>query len=176
MAVLIDNVGRICVDSINNFLNPVLVGRFIVSNAGKEFIKNKLTSDNINLLFQYLPPDMEKFCSDKKLIKTKASMFKKSAQDSDQKRSDASEKPHINEGNEVHFIFAGGYIFCFNINDQHYSLVVQEGDWIYIASGVEHWIKPTEDGYLLIASYHSEPFDTFHKKVKYTDLEDRAFI
>lgn len=178
MSVLINTVGDVFVnnDLINKLLNPVLVGSFDISDVAKEFVKNKLDSQNTDQLFLCVPTKMQKFCSEKKLIKTRASIFKSATQSSDQKRSDASEKPHINEGNEIHFIFAGSYIFYFNINDQHYSLIVQEGDWVYIAADVEHWIKSTEDNYLVIASYHSESFDIFHTKVKYTDTKSKAFI
>lgn len=178
MSILINGKGLIYVDNvnINKFLAPILVGRFSISREAREFIKSTLKSQNADQLFRFIPNDMQKFCSEKDLIKTKASIFTKAAQSSDQKRSDASETPHINEGNEIHFIFAGSYIFYFSINDCHYSLIVQEGDWVYIAAGVEHWIKSTEDNYLVIASYHSEPFDAFHAKVKYTTTKSKSFI
>ena len=178
MSVLIDNRGRVYVETahVNRFLAPLLVGRFALPSEANEFIKNNLKPQNADQLFRFIPSDMDKFCHEKGLIKTRASIFKKAAQVADQKRSDASEKPHINEGNEIHFIFAGSYIFYFNINNHHYSLIVQKGDWVYIPKDIEHWIKSTEDNYLVIASYHSEPFDIFHTKVNYTDTKSKTFI
>jgi cupin superfamily acireductone dioxygenase involved in methionine salvage len=114
---------------------------------------------------------MDQFCRQKKkLIPTKASVFKEAP------RSVTSQMPHINEGDEIHFFFDGSYVMYFNVNGQHYSLIVQAGDWLYIPAGVEHWIKPTEDQYLVIVSYHCEPYDVFHTKVTYTDTQSKAFV
>jgi quercetin dioxygenase-like cupin family protein len=55
-------------------------------------------------------------------------------------------------------------------------LIVQAGDWLYIPEDVEHWIKETEDHYLIIVSYHSEQFEAFHSKVKYTNTKSRAYL
>lgn len=76
----------------------------------------------------------------------------------------------------MHFFFDGSYLIYFNIEDQHFSLVVQKGDWLFIPADIEHWIKGTEDHYLVIVSYHSEPFEVFHSKVKYTDTKSRAYL
>ena len=178
MCVLIDSNGKIFAteDSINQILSPVQVGIFSIFNEAKDFIKTEMNEGNANKLFDFIPQDMLIFCQEKKLIQTKASVFKKSAEQLSQSRSDASQTPHINSGNEIHFFFGGSYIIYFNIKGQHYSLIVQAGDWLYIPADVEHWIKETEDHYLVIVSYHSEPFEIFHSKVKYTTTKSQAFV
>lgn len=109
---------------------------------------------------------MQALCQDKKLLPTKASIFNNQTVESSKSRSDNSQIPHINSGDEIHFFFDGSYIIYFNINNQYFSLVVQPGDWLSIPADIEHWIKETGDHYLIIISYHSEPFEEFHSKVK----------
>jgi mannose-6-phosphate isomerase-like protein (cupin superfamily) len=140
------------------------------------FIDNDLTDHNANWLFNYVPKGMLEFCEDQKLIPTKASIFKEHPQDASQTRPSASQTPHINAGNEVHFFFADSHIIYFNIHGEHLSLIVQSGDWLLIPANIEHWIKATADHYLVIASYHSEPFDLLHSKVKYTTTKSQAFL
>jgi mannose-6-phosphate isomerase-like protein (cupin superfamily) len=178
MCILIDSNGKIFANeaSINRILSPVQVGNFSICNEAKNFIKAEMNEGNANRLFDFIPQDMLIFCQEKKLIQTKASVFKKSAEQLSQSRSDASQTPHINSGNEIHFFFDGSYIIYFNIKGQHHSLIVQAGDWLYIPADVEHWIKETEDHYLVIVSYHSEPFEIFHSKVKYTTTKSQAFL
>ena len=178
MSILIDVSGKILTKEriVNQLLAPVQVGKFVISEEATKFIENELNEHNANQLFQFIPKDMHAFCQDKKLIPTKASIFKKQAGDVSQSRSEASQTPHINSGEEIHFFFDGSYIIYFNINDQHFSLVVQKGDWLFIPANVEHWIKETEDHYLVIVSYHSEPFELFHSKVKYTTTKSRAYL
>ena len=178
MCILIDQNGKIFAtdDSINQILSPVQIGNFSINSEAKKFIKSEMNEDNTNKLFDFISQDMLSFCHEKKLIQTKASIFKKSAEQISQSRSDASQIPHINSGNEIHFFFDGSHIIYFNIKEQHYSLIVQAGDWLYIPANIEHWIKETEDHYLIIVSYHSEPFEEFHSKVKYTSTKSRAYI
>jgi cupin superfamily acireductone dioxygenase involved in methionine salvage len=178
MCILVDQSGKIFANenSINQLLSPVQAGNFVISNEAKKFTNREMNESNANRLFDFIPQDMLAFCEDKKLIQTKASIFKKSAEQVSQSRSDASQIPHINSGNEVHFFFDGSYIIYFNVNDQHYSLIVQAGDWLFIPADVEHWIKGTEDHYLVIVSYHSEPFETFHSKVNYTNTKSKSFL
>lgn len=146
----------------------------ISADEATKFITDELNETNANLLFQFIPTDG--IHRDKKLIPTKASIFKNTAQESSQSRSAASQIPHINSGDESHFFFDGSYIIYFNISDQHFSLIVQAGDWLYIPANIEHWIKETEDHHLVIVSFHCEPFETFHSKVKYTNTKSRAFL
>lgn len=183
MSLLIDPTGKVFENEaiVNQHLSPVQIGKFEISIETKEFINKELNDSNTDQLFGFIPEEMDQFCrQDRKLIPTKASIFRlnpqEKQQDTAQKRSESSQTPHINEGNEIHFIFEGSYIIYFNIKDQHYSLIVQAGDWLYIPSNVEHWIKPTEDNYLIIVSYHCEPFDLFHTKVRYTTTESKAFL
>lgn len=178
MSILIDQNGKALAkeDAINLLLSPVLVGKFILSTEAKQFIGDELNEHNVNQLFQFIPKNMQALCQDKKLIPTKASIFKKKDSDPSQTRSEASQTPHINAGDEIHFFFDGSYIIYFNIKDQHFSLIVQTSDWLFIPANVEHWIKETDDHYLVIVSYHCEPFDTFHSKVKYTTTKSHAFL
>jgi cupin superfamily acireductone dioxygenase involved in methionine salvage len=178
MSVLIDENGKILTkESIaNQLLTPVQFGKFIISDEATKFLENELNEHNTNQLFQFIPKEMLALCEDKNLIPTKASIFKTQTEDMSQARSEASQVPHINSGDEMHFFFGGSYVMYFNINDQHYSLVVQKGDWLFIPADVEHWIKETEDHYLVIVSYHSEPFEIFHSKVKYTTTKSHAYI
>lgn len=177
MAVLINKDGSVLAISknINQLLSPIEVGRFEVCQQAKDIINNGINEDNVNDLFDFIPKEMHQICTIRNLMPTRASVFQRQEGENNT-RSSASEIPHINEGNEIHFFFAGSYIIYFNIHDHHYSLIVQEGDWLYIPADVEHWIKATDDSYLVIASYHNEPFDVFHSKVKYTDTKSMAFI
>lgn len=173
MSILIDQGGKIYENDslVNQHLSPVQIGKFGVSEGAKKFITSGLNESNADQLFQFIPQEMDQFCrQEKKLIPTKASVFREAP------RSVTSQTPHINEGDEIHFFFDGSYVMYFNVNGQHYSLIVQAGDWLYIPAGVEHWIKPTEDQYLVIVSYHCEPYDVFHTKVTYTDTQSKAFI
>lgn len=176
MSVLIDNNGNAYTNeqSINNLLSPVKIGKFLISAEATKFITDDLNETNANQLFQFVPT--AGIHRDKKLIPTKASIFKSIAGQLSQSRSEASQTPHINSGDESHFFFDGSYIIYFNIDKQHFSLIVQAGDWLFIPANIEHWIKETADHYLVIVSYHSEPFDIFHSKVKYTNTKSRAFI
>lgn len=179
MSLLISQNGEIFGNDvlINQRIFPVQVGKFRISDDANKFIMTSLDESNAEKLFQFIPQKMDQFCrNEKRLIPTKASVFKRQPEDASQKRSESSQTPHINEGNEVHFFFGGSYRMYFNINDHHYSLIVQAGDWLYIPAHVEHWIKPTQDNYLIIVSYHSEPFDVFHTKVTYTNTKSKAFI
>lgn len=177
MSVLINENGTVFAktEKINQLLSPIEVGRFEVCPQAKDIIDREINDNNVNKLFDFIPKEMSQLCTVRNLIPTQASVFRRKEEEIN-KRSGASEIPHINEGNEIHFFFAGSYIIYFNINNQHYSLIVQEGDWLYIPADVEHWIKATDDNYLVIVSYHSEPFDVFHSKVKYTATKSRAFI
>lgn len=145
MSILIDQKGKVFVkeEVLNQLLYPVQIGKFSLSNETKQFIENELNEHNTNLLFEFIPLDMQEYCLRKKLIPTKASIFKKQEGEISQTRSDASQTPHINSGDEVHFFYGGSYIIYFNINGQHYSLIVQTGDWIFIPANIEHWIKAT---------------------------------
>lgn len=173
MSLLIDKSGKIYENDslVNQHLSPVQIGKFGISNEARQFIATDLNESNADQLFQFIPQEMDQFCrQNKKLIPTKASVFKEAP------RSVTSQTPHINEGDEIHLFFDGSYVMYFNVNGQHYSLIVQAGDWLYIPAGMEHWIKPTEDHYLIIVSYHCEPYDVFHTKVTYTDTQSKAFI
>jgi cupin superfamily acireductone dioxygenase involved in methionine salvage len=178
MSILIDQNGKVFVNesAVNKLLSPVQIGKFVISHDAKQFIEAELNESNANQLFQFIPKDMHAFCQDKKLIPTKASIFKRQAIELSQTRSEASQTPHINSGEESHFFFDGSYIIYFNINGQHFSLIVQAGDWIFIPADIEHWIKETADHYLVIVSYHCEPFEIFHSKVKYTTTKSHAFL
>jgi cupin superfamily acireductone dioxygenase involved in methionine salvage len=179
MSLLIDQNGHVFENSvrINQLLSPVQVGRFIISDDAREFMKNDMDDSNVDHLFRFIPKEMDQLCRQTKgLVPTKASVFKLTQQAGSQERSDASQTPHINAGNEVHFFFDGSYIIYFSIDSSHYSLIVQAGDWLYIPANVEHWIKPTEDNYLVIVSYHSEPFEIFHSKVTYTQTQSKTFL
>lgn len=179
MSILISQSGKVSVNTldVNQVLAPVEIGNFTISRAAAQFIDEELSEHNVINLFQFIPEDLKNLCKDRKLIPTKASIFKTQVANSlSQTRSDVSQTPHINEGDELHFFFAGSYIIYFNINNQHYSLVVEAGDWLFIPANIEHWIKSTEDHYLVIVSYHCEPFDIFHTKVKYTTTKSNAFL
>lgn len=178
MSILIDSKGKAFgkEDLINQILSPVQIGNFTISHEAKKFIDNELKEENANQLFQFIPGNMRLLCEEKKLIQTKASVFKKQAEELSHSRSEASQTPHINSGDELHFFFDGSYIIYFNINREHFSLIVQPGDWLFIPANVEHWIKETEDHYLVIVSYHCEPFEQFHTKVKYTTTKSLAFL
>ena len=178
MSILIDSKGKVFTreDLVNQMLFPVQVGNFIISHEAKQFIKIELDEDNVNQLFKFIPNNMLSLCQEKNLIQTKASIFKTKSEETSRSRSEASQIPHINSGDELHFFFDGSYIIYFSINGEHFSLIVQAGDWLYIPANVEHWIKGTEDHYLVIVSYHCEPFEIFHTKVKYTTTKSRAFI
>ena len=67
-------------------------------------------------------------------------------------------------------------LYTSTLMESIFQLIVQAGDWLFIPAGVEHWIKETEDHYLVIVSYHCEPFEIFHAKVKYTATKSEAFI
>jgi len=178
MSILINSNGKVFSKEnlVNQILSPVQSGSFIVSHEAKQFIQDELNEDNANQLFQFVPNNMRSLCQEKKLIQTKASVFNKQAEESSQSRSEASQTPHINSGDELHFFFDGSYVIYFNIKGEHFSLIVQAGDWLFIPANVEHWIKETEDHYLVIVSYHCEPFEIFHTKVKYTTTKSQAFI
>lgn len=178
MSLLINQQGIVITEtaSINKCLQPVNIGRFSLSREAENFINNSLSESTVQNLYKYIPSELKQLCAEKKLIQTNASIFKPSATQQSDIRASASQTPHINEGNEIHFIFDGSYILYFNIKDEHFSLIVQPGDWIFIPSQVEHWIKPTQDQYLVLASYHSEPFDIFHTKVNYTKTESKAYL
>lgn len=177
MSILIDASGKVLTNEniVNQLLSPVHIGKFIIPIEAHNLLSD-LSDHNANQLFQFIPKEMQDLCKNKNLIPTKASIFKKNEQALPQARSEASQIPHINAGDELHFIFDGSYIIYFNINDQHFSLIVQANDWLYIPADVEHWIKETEDHYLVIVSYHCEPFEIFHSKVKYTDTQSHAFL
>lgn len=174
MSILIDPKGRVFAKEgvVNQLLEPVQIGKFVISDKAKQFIVNALNEGNVNQLFHFIPEDMQTLCQEKKLIPTKASIFKKQGEE----RSEVSQTPHINAGDELHFFFDGSYVIFFNINGQHYSLIVQAGSWIYLPADVEHWIKETEDRYLVIVSYHCEPFEVFHTKVRCTDTKSHAYL
>jgi len=178
MSILIDSKGKVFAKEnlVNQILSPVQTGKFIISHEAGQFIENELNEENANKLFQFIPANMHVLCQEKKLIKTKASVFKKQEGELSHSRSESSQTPHINSGDELHFFFDGSYIIYFNIKEQHHSLIVQAGDWLFIPANVEHWIKETEDHYLVIVSYHCEPFEIFHTKVKYTTTKSQAFI
>lgn len=134
------------------------MGHFTISKEAVHFMQNGMDESNVNDLFQFIPQEMDVYYrQDKNLIPTRASIFKNQPQEeiskTSQTRSKSSQMPHINEGDEVHFFFGSSYIICFNLNDHHYSLIVQPGDWLYIPSNVKHWIKATQDNYLIIVSY-----------------------
>lgn len=177
MSVLFDANGKVLTIEtvVNQLLSPVHIGKFIIPNEAHNLL-NDLSDDNVNLLFQFIPKEMQDICKNKNLIPTKASIFKKKEPALIQNRSEASQIPHVNAGDELHFFFDGSYIIYFNINNQHFSLIVQAGDWLFIPANVEHWIKETEDHYLVIVSYHCEPFEIFHSKVKYTNTQSHAFL
>lgn len=179
MSILINQTGEVLAKnaSLNQTLFPVQTGKFIITPEATQFIETELNEHNVNHLFQFTPKDLQRYCQDKKLIQTKASIFKPQADElSPQTRSDASQIPHINAGDELHLFFDVSYIIYFNIDEQHYSLIVQAGDWLLIPADIEHWIKETLDHYLIIVSYHSEPFEIFHSKVRYTDTKSNAFL
>lgn len=178
MCILIDEQGKIYTNKgiINQLLSPVKIGNFYIPDYSTKFIKDELNEANISQLFNFIPTEMHISCQKMGLIPTKASIFKKQRGEIPQVRSEASQTPHINSGNEMHFFFDGSYLIYFNIEGQHFSLVVQKGDWLFIPADIEHWIKETEDNYLVIVSYHSEPFEVFHSKVKYTDTKSHAYI
>ena len=178
MSTLINSKGKIYtkLDLVNQMLSPVQIGKFIVSYEAEQFIENELHEGNAIQLFQFIPANMLLLCQEKELMQTKVSVFKNQAAELSQPRFEASQIPHTNSGKEFHFIFDGSYIIYFNINEEHLSLIVQAGDWMFIPAGVEVWIKETQDQYLVIASYHSEPFELFHSKIKYTSTQSHAFI
>ncbi len=179
MSILINQNGGVSANdiAINHMLLPAQIGKFAISHKAAQFIKEELNENNVNKLFQFISNELQSLCLDKGLIQTKASIFKTQASEMlSQTRSNDSQTPHINAGDELHFFFDGSYIIYFNVNNQHYSLIVQAGDWLFIPSGIEHWIKETEDRFLIIVSYHCEPFDEFHSKVSYTSTKSNAFL
>src|SRR6185312_1450333 len=112
MCILINENGRVFANEniINESLFPVQTGKFTISNEAEKFIETELNENNTSQLFQFIPKEMFEFCEDKKLISTKASIFKNDTEKVVQSRSEASQIPHINGGNEVHFFFDGSYI------------------------------------------------------------------
>lgn len=178
MSILINQHGLVIgnISSINQLLNPASIGCFTITKEAIDFMHKDLSESTVQTLYNYIPSELKKLCVEKQLIQTNASIFKPSVTQQSDVRGSASQTPHINHGNEIHFIFDGSYIIYFNIKDEHYSLLVQPGDWLYIPSQIEHWIKPTLDQYLVLASYHSEPFDTFHTKVDYTNTKSKAYL
>lgn len=173
MSILVDQTGKVYnnLDAINKLLSPVLMGKFDVSDDAQSFLANNLSDHNTEQLFEFIPSDMLAFCQEKGLIPTKASVLSQ-----EQSRSKASQTPHINAGDEIHFFYDGSYKIYFNIRDHHFCVIVQAGDWMYIPKDVEHWIKETEDNYLVIVSFHCEPFEIFHTKVAYTDTKSKAYL
>ncbi len=178
MSILIDQNGKVFAnkEKANQLLLPVKIGKFEIKSETKKFIENDLNELNVDTLFQCIPTEMKDFCQYKKIFPTKASIFKSKQQEETEKRSEVSQIPHINAGDEIHFFFGGSYIIYFNQNGQHLSVIVEAGDWMFIPADVEHWIKETGDQYLVIVSYHCEPFDIFHSKVKYTATKSRAYL
>ena len=126
MSILIDPSGKILTREsvVNQFLSPVQVGGFVVSQATRMFLQNELDENNVHELFSSISKEMTSFCQEKKLLPTRDSIFAAKGKEAALKRSEASQTPHINEGEEVHFFFDGNHIIYFNISNTHYSLIV----------------------------------------------------
>jgi hypothetical protein len=118
MCILFDEKGKVFTneDIVNQLLSPVQTGKFTISNEAEKFIEAELNENNASQLFQFIPKEMIVLCKDKKLIQTKASIFKHDTEKVSQSRSEASQIPHINSGNEVHFFFDGSYLIYFNVS------------------------------------------------------------
>ena len=168
MAILIDSNKKTTVglDRINNFLDPVSVSKFNINKPLRTYLQTGLNTHENLSVFQALDEVDKAYCHKLHLIPTKIAEIRFDGKNT---RAIASMQSHINPGNEVHFLLAGGLILYFVLNKGHQKLILQPGDRFFIPKNIEHWIDFTIDGYLALASYHSEAFDTFHKKIKYTN-------
>jgi len=177
LSTLITQESRVLVapQLINKTLSPVHCGHFFLQEQEAELLESA-QPDMARSLYALIPEEMKKYCRNKKLIETKAGVFQNKPAEDSLSRSDASQTPHINEGDEVHFFFSGGLIIYFDFSGQQHALIVSSGDWVNIPPGIEHWTKEIEGSPLVIASYHSEPFETFHQKITYTNTVKKTFI
>jgi len=172
MAILIDSSKKTTVglDRINDFLQPVSISKFNVNTALRAYLQTGLETHKDQDVFQDLDKVDRAYCAKLDLIPTKIAEIQFDKQNV---RAIASMQSHINPGNEVHFLLAGGLILYFVLREGHQKLILQPGDRFFIPKNVEHWIDFTVDGYLALASYHSESFDTFHSKIKYTKTHNQ---
>ena len=172
MVILIDSSKKITVglDGINDFLDPVSVSKFSINNILHSYLQTGLKTHEDQDVFQALEEVDRSYCTNLDLIPTKIAEIQFDKQNA---RAIASMQSHINPGNEVHFLLAGGLILCFVLRAGHQKLILQPGDRFFIPQNVEHWIDFTADGHLTLASYHSENYDTFHSKIKYTNTHNQ---
>lgn len=172
MAILIDSNKKTTVglDRINEFLQPVSISKFNVNKVLHTYLQAGLKTHKDQTIFQALDEVDRSYCAKLDLIPTKIAEIQFDKQNA---RAIASMQSHINPGNEVHFLLAGGLILYFVLREGHQKLILQPGDRFFIPKNVEHWIDFTVDGYLALASYHSESFDTFHSKIKYTNTHNQ---
>ncbi|MCF6775459.1 cupin domain-containing protein [Thiotrichales bacterium 19X7-9] len=101
------------------------------------------------------------------LMETLVAKIEKPINEHLQKRLQKSEQPHINHGNELHIFLAGEGYFIFNLNNKKYRLDISAGDMLYIDGNTEHSFFLTENKHLMLASFHQDEFEVFHKRVEY---------
>ena len=82
----------------------------------------------------------------------------------------------LTQATKYAFFFDGSYIIYFNIKNQHFSLMVQTSDSIFHSRRMLNTGLKKLKIILVIVSYHCEPFEIFHSKVKYTTTKSHAFL
>jgi cupin superfamily acireductone dioxygenase involved in methionine salvage len=129
-------------------------------------------------IFNSLPPIVQHLASSAHfdLIPTKVAKIKGSDLLEDEhlrQRLERSKIPHINHGREMHVFLQGRGRFEMKASSgDNVSLVVEAGDVLYIAPSTEHsFYLELDNGDVsesfMIASFHEEEFDRFHKRVEY---------
>ncbi|WP_316358369.1 cupin domain-containing protein [Candidatus Neptunichlamydia sp. REUL1] len=172
MAILTDSNKKntVGLDRINDFLHPVSISKFNVNKALHTYLQTGLKTHKDQDVFQSLDKVDRSYCTSLELIPTKIAKIQFDKQNA---RAIASMQSHINPGNEVHFLLDGGLILYFVLREGHQKLILKPGARFFIPKDVEHWIDFTAETYLVLASYHSKSFDTFHSKIKYTNTHNQ---
>ncbi|PHQ80905.1 MAG: hypothetical protein COB66_03685 [Coxiella sp. (in: Bacteria)] len=113
MSILIGPDGNFFVQRklINEQVAPVTVGEFSLSPEAFNFVEHDLSADTAEQIFKLIPTDMQAMCKQKDLIPTKAGLFQSDRDAMSERRSQASQTPRINNGDEIHFIFGGANRF-----------------------------------------------------------------
>lgn len=178
MALLITQSNEIFLDraNINQYIFPVIFHCFPITPEAQEISDSRPHTEKARLLYEEIPVEFSQFCTSKGLQATVAVNFNSDTSDSVKERIKKSQIPHINPGSECHFIFSGGLIFYFIIEDTVFNVVASAGDCVFLPEGIPHWIKMTNDFYLTLVSFHSEEIETFHKKVVYDESLIRATL
>lgn len=165
MALLRIESGEIftSLSKINKIIAPQEIGEFVIPVEVKKWVSQPLNNEEIQSLYQYIPPSLEKYCADKKVMRTSAWCAWEGSDVTIKKRIADSGIPHTDYGDEVHACFAGSLIFYFEQSGKQFALLIQAGDWIFIKKGIPVWAKPTMDYFFTFASYHADPKDQHMK-------------